>query len=248
MKPTNKFVVPPSGGLRVNRSPRDRILDTATALFYKQGIHAVGVDTIVARSGVAKMTLYKYFKSKEGLISAVLCRLHHEALAAFLTALDRKAAAPRDQLLAVFDVLAESLACQSCRGCPFVNATVELADPKHPGHQFAREHQAAMLAHLKELATSAGLRQPAVLAQQILQVLLQGRRTIAAQIDQSPAFPPPRLSRRQVAEARVAQCRYAVKVKPKTLTKTWDHHGTVTYFLISRIGGTRDYRSVPFFT
>src|SRR4051812_25583526 len=103
-------------------SARERILQTAYELFSRHGTHAVGVDAIVAGSGVAKMSLYRNFGSKDELILAFLRRreelwtrdwLQHEVL--------RRASAPEDRLLAIFDVFGEWFRRDDYEGCAFVN-------------------------------------------------------------------------------------------------------------------------------
>ena len=83
-------------------SKREQLLNTALELFYREGYHATGIDRILAESGVAKMTLYKHFKSKDELIMAALEERHARTLRRFGDAPRR---APREAILAVFDNL-----------------------------------------------------------------------------------------------------------------------------------------------
>ncbi|GAA4776799.1 TetR/AcrR family transcriptional regulator [Actinomycetospora chlora] len=108
-----------------------RILDVASELFYAHGIHAVGVDTIAAESGVTKRTLYDRFGSKDELVAAYL-RARDERWRARVTAAVEAADDPIGRVLAPFAVLEEWTA-ESDRGCAFVNAFAELDDPAHPG-------------------------------------------------------------------------------------------------------------------
>src|SRR5260370_170925 len=84
---------------------REKILETACRLFYEHGLHATGIDTIVAQSGVTKMTLYKYFPSKQDLILAVLQRRDEEWRRWFQQTVETSADKPADRLLAMFDTL-----------------------------------------------------------------------------------------------------------------------------------------------
>lgn len=103
----------------------ERILEAADRLFYREGIQAVGVDTLAAAANVSKRTLYKHFASKDALIVAYLLRR-----AARMTALD---GSPLEQILGVFEGLERVLGGRTFRGCPYVNAVAELGgDPAHP--------------------------------------------------------------------------------------------------------------------
>ena len=109
-----------------------RILDVASELFYAHGIHAVGVDTIAAASGVTKRTLYDRFGSKDALVAAYL-RARDERWRARVTAAVAAQSEPVARALAPFTVLADWVSEAASRGCAFVNAFAELDDPAHPG-------------------------------------------------------------------------------------------------------------------
>jgi AcrR family transcriptional regulator len=110
---------------------RDRIIDTATRLFYYRGIPATGVDTISDSAHVAKMSLYRHFRSKDQLILECLQRLDTRYHNWFVEQVRQRADDPAQALLSVFDVLDEWFNSPHFRGCAFINATVELADPAH---------------------------------------------------------------------------------------------------------------------
>jgi AcrR family transcriptional regulator len=120
---------------------KQRLLDTADRLFYQEGFRAVGIDRIIAEAGVAKMTLYTYFPSKDDLIVAVLQYREAQVLAFFRAAMARHAARTADPLRAFFAALKEWFESPGFRGCAFQNAAVELADPDHAGTQFVRHHK-----------------------------------------------------------------------------------------------------------
>ncbi len=154
------------------RSARDRILDTASQLFYRDGYHAVGIDTIVARSGVAKMTLYRHFPSKDDLIAAYLERANAEFwdwLEAEIAAVDH----PKAKLLAAFAATAKLATSPQCLGCTFQAAASEFPELEHPGHEVALAHKRRVLERLAELARDAGLADPDGLAAQLL-LLMDG--------------------------------------------------------------------------
>src|SRR5581483_1704846 len=105
------------------RSARERLL-AADELFYDEGVHSVGIDRIIERAGVAKASLYSTFGSKDEVIRAYLQERHAERTERY----DRELArfpSPRTKLLGVFDVLGESFARPTFRGCAFINASAE---------------------------------------------------------------------------------------------------------------------------
>ena len=111
---------------------RERILTTAYGLFCRHGIGAVGVDTIIDQSGVAKMTLYRHFRSKDDLVLAVLERREELWTQGWLVAeVKRRASDPAERLLAIFDVFDGWFRRRSFEGCLFVNALLEIEDRKH---------------------------------------------------------------------------------------------------------------------
>ena len=158
--------------VRSERSTRDRILDTASELFYRDGYHAVGIDTIVERSGVAKMTLYRHFPSKDELIAAYLERTNAEFMAwledAFAGIDD-----PSAKMIAAFDAVAKLATSPRCLGCTFQGAASEFPEIDHPGHRVAIDHKRAVLERFAGLAREAELRDPDGLAAQLL-LLMDG--------------------------------------------------------------------------
>lgn len=120
---------------------RQRILESADRLFNQNGIRAVGIDRIIAEAGVAKMSLYKHFPSKDDLILAVLKHREEGVLEFFRSAMERHAKKAGHPLRAFFAALKDFFQSPGFRGCPFQNAAVELADPAHPGTAFVRGHK-----------------------------------------------------------------------------------------------------------
>src|SRR5262245_52040153 len=112
---------------------RQRLLETADRLFYQEGFRAVGIDRIIAEAGVAKMSLYKHFPSKDDLILAVLQYREEGVLQFFRAAMERHGKKPKKPLRAFFAALKDLFESPGFRGCCFQNAAVELADPTHPG-------------------------------------------------------------------------------------------------------------------
>ncbi len=130
---------------------RQRILETADRLFYRDGIRAVGIDRIIAEAGVAKMSLYKHFPSKDDLILAVLQYREQEILAFFEERMNQHRQKSKDPLKGFFAALRDWFETPSFRGCAFINASVELAQPEHPGFAFARGHKERFREFLKGL-------------------------------------------------------------------------------------------------
>jgi AcrR family transcriptional regulator len=143
---------------------QQRILDTAAQLFEANGLRAVGINTIIARSGVAKDTLYRHYPSKDDLVVAVLRQRDAQWCAWLKAGVRRRAEAPAAQLLAVFDVLDGDLRKRDYRGSAFLAASTDYADPEHPVRRACAEHKARVRAWLAELAEHAGAPDPEGLA------------------------------------------------------------------------------------
>ncbi len=152
------------------RTARERLLQTAGRLFYERGFQAVGVDEIVAESGVAKMTLYRHFPAKDDLIVAYLERSEGSFDQWFEAALAR-ANDPRRKLLAAFEAVGELSQNARCFGCTFQVSAAEFPDPRHPAHRIAIRHKRSVRARFARLAASARLREPDVLADQLLMLM-----------------------------------------------------------------------------
>lgn len=156
----------------MNRSASERILDTAFGLFYRHGIRGVGIDTVIAESGVAKATLYKHFPRKDDLVLAYL----DKADLAWRDKLERAAEAagddPRARLVGLFDAVAASCRSDGYHGCAFINTAAE-STMGTDVHQRTVEHKAAVRAWVREMAGAAGARDPDGLAF-ALTVLLDG--------------------------------------------------------------------------
>jgi AcrR family transcriptional regulator len=126
---------------RENSEARQRILEAADRLFYQHGIRAVGIDRVIAEAGVAKMSLYNHFPSKDDLILAVLKYREEAVLEFFRSSMERHGKKARNPLRAFFAALKDLFESPGFRGCAFQNAAVELADPAHPGTEFVRGHK-----------------------------------------------------------------------------------------------------------
>jgi AcrR family transcriptional regulator len=120
---------------------RERLIETADRLFYAEGVRAVGIDRVIAEAGVAKMTLYAHFPSKDDLIVAVLRHREGTVLEFFRSAMERHGKRTKEKLRAFFAALKDWFESPGFRGCAFQNAAVTLADPAHSGSRFVRDHK-----------------------------------------------------------------------------------------------------------
>ncbi|MBH5336967.1 TetR/AcrR family transcriptional regulator [Streptomyces pactum] len=159
-------------------SARERILTTATALFDTHGIRGVGVDRIIAESGVAKATLYAHFRAKDDLVLAYLRETDRNWRDILRGAAAAAGEDPRDQLLGLFDALRECTLRDGFRGCPFIKTAGE-STPGSAVHTATVEHKQAVRDWLTELTAAAGAADPRLLALQ-LAALVDGVMAAAA--------------------------------------------------------------------
>ena len=180
----------PNGGISPTRSgsdARERIVTTAYSLFCRHGIRAVGVDTIIDQSGVAKMTMYRHFGSKDDLVLEVMQRREQLWTEEWLAAeVRRRADAPADRLLAIFDVFDEWFRRRTFEGCLFVNVLLEIEDPRSAIHAASRRHLANIRRFVRTLAREAGIDDPDAFARQ-WHILMKGSIVQAAEGDKQAA-------------------------------------------------------------
>lgn len=157
---------------------RQRIVEAANDLFYAHGIAVTSVDDVVARAGVSKPTLYRYFPSKGHLIAAYLVlrdQINRDALEA---AVSRHHPGTRDRLLAVFDWLDEWHQSPTYRGCAFARAAAEFDRDGHPADEIIRERKLWLRERLRDLAAEAGVSDVAATAGAFM-LLVEGANTTA---------------------------------------------------------------------
>ncbi|MFK8014707.1 MAG: TetR/AcrR family transcriptional regulator [Gammaproteobacteria bacterium] len=154
-------------------SRREHLLITASDLFARHGYHSTGIDRILSESGVAKMTLYKYFASKDELIAESIRFRGARSRAWFIDEIEALACAPEDRLVALFDVLSIWFAHASFTGCPFVNATAEYGAADDPIHVAAAEHKSLLRNYFVAQADAAGFCDPNAIADQMM-ILMEG--------------------------------------------------------------------------
>ncbi|MFM0097921.1 TetR/AcrR family transcriptional regulator [Paraburkholderia nemoris] len=154
-------------GATSSASVRERILDTAAELFYREGVRAVGVDLVVERSGVAKTSLYRHFTTKDDLVAAVLERDDANYWADWDKTATRHRNAPKDEITAHLKWIARDIAAPKYRGCPFLNVATEFPAPDHPARVVALRHKVELRRRLGALAKQIGVARPDNLANQI---------------------------------------------------------------------------------
>jgi AcrR family transcriptional regulator len=152
---------------------REKILETACTLFYRNGVRAVGVDLIIEKAGVAKTSLYRHFGTKDDLIAAFLAREDAD----FWETWDRVSALHAGnavgELNAQLEWIAERVARPNYRGCPQLNVAAEFAEADHPARKVAATHKEEMHRRLAEIGRKLKVRRPGQLASQ-LSLLING--------------------------------------------------------------------------
>lgn len=158
--------------MRTSAETRDQIVTVSAELFDRFGVHGVGMDRIVNECGLGKMTLYRQYPSKDDLVVAYLERRSR----AWWDDVEAAEAAKQDpfgQLIALINAVEQEASTLDGPGCPFLRATGEYPDVSHPARQVCSHHVAAIRSHVVKLTTTARLKHPRVLADQIV-ALLEG--------------------------------------------------------------------------
>jgi AcrR family transcriptional regulator len=153
-------------------------------MFCETGFHAVSVDAILEEAGVARMTLYKNFGSKEDLIVATLKREDRMFRQWLVSAVEAQSNHSEDRILGLFHALHDRFASEGYYGCPFIRASIEYPIPGHPVHRAAREHKEMIRSYLRGLAAEVDGADPRTLSEQ-LYLLFEGAIT-ASQLHGEP--------------------------------------------------------------
>lgn len=146
---------------------KQHLIDTAYRLFNEHGYHATGIDWILAESGVSKATLYKYFRTKDDLILAVLQQRHDQMMQLIGQAIEQAKVRGESPPLAIFDVLDHWFHSDSFFGCNFINASAEYAETGNPVYAFAAQHKAAIQQLVEHSLETSAKRKKKVLAAQL---------------------------------------------------------------------------------
>jgi AcrR family transcriptional regulator len=164
-------------------SPRERLLETASGLFYSEGIHSVGVDRLVSEAGVTRATFYRHFPTKEALVEAYLRATDERLRTNVENALkDRD---PQQALEALLDLIGQRTNAPGFRGCQFINAAAEYPDGTHPVHVAVDDHRAWFQRVATEIARKIGHPNPDEAGQFL--VLLHDGALVAAELDDPKA-------------------------------------------------------------
>jgi AcrR family transcriptional regulator len=166
---------------------RERILEAAYELFSRNGIRAVGIDAIIERSGVARMTLYRHFGSKDALVLAFLARREERWTNDWLQReVHERATDPGERLLAIFDVFDSWFQREDFEGCSFINVLLEISDRRHELNRASADHLARIRAFVTDLAAQAGVADPDGLAHK-WHILMKGSIVAAGEGDRQAA-------------------------------------------------------------
>jgi AcrR family transcriptional regulator len=179
------------------------LLRAAGELFYQEGVRAVGVDAVVERAGVNKMSLYRQFASKDDLIVAYLEHTNDRFFANFEKSIGMHPGQPVRQIAQYFEDLTQRASREGYRGCPFVNVSAEFPDPTHPAREIVARNKAELTKRLTELTTAAGADDPAALAD-ALALLIEG--VYAASQTFGPGCGPILAAPRVAAQLVTAAC------------------------------------------
>jgi AcrR family transcriptional regulator len=152
---------------------RDHLLAVAQRMFCERGFHAVSVDAILEEAGVARMTLYKNFGSKEDLIVTTLKREDKMFRQWLVSSVEARSSRPIDRILGLFQALHERFASEGYYGCAFIRASIEYPSPNHAVHRAAREHKEMIRSYLRGLVIEVEGADPLTLSEQ-LYLLLEG--------------------------------------------------------------------------
>ncbi|MBO9578830.1 MAG: TetR/AcrR family transcriptional regulator [Microbacteriaceae bacterium] len=160
--------------------PRERLLQTASGLFYQEGIHAVGVDRIVDEAGVTRATFYRHFPSKEDLVEAYIDG-EDAGIRGALAGAEAAIEDPKQLVEAVIEGLADDVARHHTRGCPFINAAAEYPDAASGVRRAVQEHRTWFRAELERLLAAAGSSDPEGAAAEL--VLLRDAAMVGGYLD-----------------------------------------------------------------
>ncbi|MDX3114768.1 TetR/AcrR family transcriptional regulator [Streptomyces scabiei] len=146
-------------------SPRERLLEAAAALTYREGV-GIGVDALCKAAGVSKRSMYQLFESKDELLAASLSERASAYVATLLPAAD-DGRAPRDRILHVFEQVESEAGAPEFRGCRYLAVQIELKEPSHPASRVARQVKADLTAFFRSEAEQGGAGDPDLLARQL---------------------------------------------------------------------------------
>jgi len=157
---------------------RERVFEVAADLFYRKGIRAVGVEAIEKQAGVAKISLYRSFPSKDDLVVAYLENRNADFWRQWDKVFSRYKTDPHAQLHAIMTYVAHRTTQPGYRGCPFINYCAEFPETSHPGHRAAEANKREMRRRFVQIAAALGVPKPKQLADGLL-LLVEGAYAIS---------------------------------------------------------------------
>ncbi|WP_428696395.1 TetR/AcrR family transcriptional regulator [Stappia sp.] len=159
---------------RGEKPARERIVDAANRLFYREGIRAVSVDAVANEAGVTKKTLYYHFRSKDDLVAEYLASRDQPNLALFAAWFGRAEGDLADKVEAIFTELARSARHPKWKGCGFLRTAAELANmPGHPAMKIGAGHKKKFEDWIAGQFAGSGMENPAATARQVV-LLMDG--------------------------------------------------------------------------
>jgi len=171
----------PAAGARPGSGVGERILATASDLFYREGVRAVGIQRVIDEAGIAKASLYAHYASKDELVAACLSRQGDALRAALEKSLRDPTLDARSKLLRIFDLQTQQIASPGFRGCPFQNTGSEFTDAGHPANVVTVTYRRWLHDLFTSLVREAGLRNPDAVAGAL--IVLHDGAAAAAQMD-----------------------------------------------------------------
>jgi AcrR family transcriptional regulator len=184
------------------RGARQRILDAAAELFYREGINATGVERLAAESSVSKRTLYQHFPSKTAVVEEYLRSIEQRYTDSVLPMADGGDQTPRERLLAVLEI--PTARGGPLRGCPFHNAAVEAAGAMPGVQEIVKANKRSFIDGLTELAKQAGAADPQLLGNE-LGVLYEGAAALATSLDDPSPWAQARAAAETLVDRALAQ-------------------------------------------
>jgi AcrR family transcriptional regulator len=149
----------------VKKSPRERLLEAAATLTYRDGV-GIGVEALCKAAGVSKRSMYQLFESKDELLAASLKEHASGFMATLLPAAD-DGRSPRERILHVFEQAEAQVGAPEFHGCPYLAAQIELKDQSHPASRVARRVKQDLTAFFGAEAEQGGASDPDLLARQL---------------------------------------------------------------------------------
>jgi AcrR family transcriptional regulator len=192
-----------------------RIAELAGQQFHEHGITATGVEALSRAAGISKRTLYERFGSKDGLIAAAYDALDGPVFEHITGPAERASATPRGQLDQLFVQLAALVGSPDFRGCPFANASSELAARDHPAHAVIRRHKERLRRWIQSRARAAGAADPGRLSRQLMLVFDGAQAQSLVQRSSRPARDAAEVARALIDAAVAPQREEARQVRAR---------------------------------